>query len=150
MDPRIRAQFIFGEYLNNTDSIIELESLISDSVQNYCSKFPLENSNDLYTRTVYNTIHKIGNGIPIDQIKADLSSLRIGWNTFAYDSARSEIDEEDDFLENPFTVEAGALTCTKCGSNKVFSYSKQTRAGDESTSTFACCTICRNKWVYSG
>ena len=52
---------------------------------------------------------------------------------------QQKMDEYDQFLVKPFEVEEGVLECNKCGSKKTFSYSKQTRAGDEATTVFATC-----------
>ena len=149
MDSTVRVQFLFGEYISDKDTIVDLNNNIVTALKNYKEKFPLENTSNLYIRTVYNIIYSLKNGTPIDQIKMDLSCLRLGWNTFTYDDVRPEVQEEDDFLENPFIVEEGALECV-CGSKKVMSYQKQTRSLDEPSTTFAQCTRCRRKWIYNG
>ena len=58
-------------------------------------------------------------------------------------------NEQNDFIENPFEVEEGVIEC-KCGSKRVFSYSKQTRGADEPMTTFAQCMSCKKSWSYSG
>jgi len=63
-----------------------------------------------------------------------------------FDRMRLEETEEISYLENPPQVEEGAITC-KCGSSRVYSFSKQTRSGDESTTVFAMCCACNSKWV---
>ena len=63
-----------------------------------------------------------------------------------YDKVRYDIDEHDKFLIKPFEVDEGVLQCSKCNSNKTISYTKQTRSGDESTTVFAMCFNCNNKW----
>jgi DNA-directed RNA polymerase subunit M/transcription elongation factor TFIIS len=68
------------------------------------------------------------------------------YNTSEFDTYKKEINELDDFLNNPFEVDEGVLTCNKCNSNKTFSYTKQTRGGDESTTVFAMCSNCQTKW----
>ena len=37
-------------------------------------------------------------------------------------------------------IEEGVMECTKCGSKKTYSYTKQTRGGDEATTVFAICS----------
>ncbi|GHV49493.1 hypothetical protein AGMMS49579_01350 [Spirochaetia bacterium] len=56
-------------------------------------------------------------------------------------------EEEIEYLECPPIIEEGVLKC-KCGSSKVYSFSKQTRRCDESTTVFALCYVCKNKWIY--
>jgi DNA-directed RNA polymerase subunit M/transcription elongation factor TFIIS len=72
-----------------------------------------------------------------------------GWNHAVFRETKLRIKEQDDFLLNPFEVEEGVLEC-KCGSKRVFSYSKQVRSSDETMSTFASCNECSRQWVYSG
>ena len=62
-----------------------------------------------------------------------------------YDVFREKLAEHDRFLVKPFEVDEGVLVCSKCGSNKTISYTKQTRSGDESTTVFAMCFNCNNK-----
>nr|UOX61081.1 MAG: transcription elongation factor S-II [Diabrotica toursvirus 3a] len=50
------------------------------------------------------------------------------------------------FLEEP-GMEDSAFSCSKCKSKKILTMSKQTRRSDESTTVFAHCTSCSNKWV---
>ena len=38
------------------------------------------------------------------------------------------------------------VVCRKCGSDNVFSESRQTRSGDEATTIFFTCLNCGNKW----
>ena len=56
------------------------------------------------------------------------------------------LDEQDEFIVNPFEIEEGVLQCNKCYSKKTFSYTLQTRSSDEATTVFACCAQCGAKW----
>lgn len=67
-------------------------------------------------------------------------------NTNEYKIFKQKLNEIDDFLINPFEVDEGVLDCNKCGSNKTFSYTKQTRGGDESTTVFVVCSNCKSRW----
>ena len=67
-------------------------------------------------------------------------------NTEEHKIFKIKLDEIDDFLVNPFEVDEGVLDCHKCGSNKTFSYTKQTRGGDESTTVFVVCSKCKSRW----
>ena len=64
-----------------------------------------------------------------------------------YDVFRQKLEEHDRFLVKPFEVDEGVLTCNKCNSNKTYSYTKQTRSGDESTTVFAICSNCNARWT---
>lgn len=102
-----------------------------------------------YTRVIFQVIGDILLGKKLKQILSDIKSSNFGWNHSSYNNARGIIDEQDDFIEHPFQVEEGVLEC-KCGSRKVYSYSKQTRSADEPMTTYAECVSCGSKWTYSG
>jgi DNA-directed RNA polymerase subunit M/transcription elongation factor TFIIS len=79
----------------------------------------------------------------------NIKSDKFNWDQPAYKEMRLRLQEQDDFIENPFVVEEGIFEC-KCGSRRVFSYTKQCRSSDEPESVFAQCMACDNRWVYSG
>lgn len=74
---------------------------------------------------------------------------KVLWNSKSFDELRQIEEEQDKFIIQPFEIVEGITQC-KCGSKKVFSYSKQTRGGDEATSTFNECAKCKSKWMYNG
>ena len=69
----------------------------------------------------------------------------IGFNADCFSEVRQSINEQHNFIENPFEVEEGVLEC-KCGSRKTISFSKQIRCGDEGTTVFAKCVTCGATW----
>ena len=69
------------------------------------------------------------------------------WTNPIFNSLRLLELEFDDFTEKPIEVVEGILTCKKCKSNKVLSFSRQVRSSDEPTSVFAQCTNCKARWV---
>ena len=50
------------------------------------------------------------------------------------------------FKKIELSLEDGVIQCGKCKGHKVYSYTKQTRSGDESLTTFAFCSSCSSKW----
>jgi DNA-directed RNA polymerase subunit M/transcription elongation factor TFIIS len=103
-----------------------------------------------YSENLYYVVGEIiGKKKSLSAILKNIKSKRIGSNSPIYDTVKNAIAEEDDFIKNPFEVEEGILTC-KCGSKRVYSYTKQCRSSDEPMSTFAQCVACNSKWVYSG
>jgi DNA-directed RNA polymerase subunit M/transcription elongation factor TFIIS len=82
-----------------------------------------------------------------DAAKKVLADQAFGWRNHKFNSIRTKMSERDDFILKPFDVEDGTLTCKKCGSKKVFSYSKQIRSSDEPASVFAQCIECKSKWI---
>ena len=71
---------------------------------------------------------------------------RFGWNHKDFRQFKVKQEAFDQFLCTPLHVEEGVLQCSKCKSKRIFSTSKQTRAGDEATSVFAKCTECFAQW----
>lgn len=77
----------------------------------------------------------------------DIEKNNFMYQNDRFDSIREKISEYDKFIIKPFEVDEGVLTCHKCNSNKTFSYTKQTRSGDEATTVFAVCTNCNARWT---
>jgi DNA-directed RNA polymerase subunit M/transcription elongation factor TFIIS len=103
-----------------------------------------------YNALIYEIVGDIVSGVNLKEMLNNLKTGIIGWKHPVFNDIRMKIEEHDEFIMNPFEVEEGALTCAKCGCNKTYSYSKQTRSADEPMSTFAQCLNCKAKWVYSG
>ena len=101
----------------------------------------------LYNDLVFQAIGAITNGYKLSDLVKDIKENRIGWDDPYYNEIKNTQNEEDNFIENPFTVFEGVLECSKCRSKRTISYTKQTRSADESTSVIATCIKCKNKWV---
>ena len=98
---------------------------------------------------MYQVIGELITGKKVSETFECVKRCEMFWENSYYDSVRTRIMEKNDFIENPFEVEEGVCEC-RCGSKRVITYAKQTRGGDESTSTFATCIACKSSWVYSG
>lgn len=123
-------------------------SIIENNVYKITKDLP--NFEVEYKTVMYQVISDIQNGIKLCDILEQLKNKRIGWNHVGFEDWKYLLEEQDNFIENPFEVEEGALECKKCGSKKVFYYQKQCRGSDESSTTFATCVKCGSKWSYSG
>ncbi len=104
---------------------------------------------DEYNRVILQVVGDIINKRNITLILKDIKNGYIGWKHHSFDNAVMRLEEQDDFIEHPFQVEEGVLEC-KCGSKKVYSFSKQTRSADEPMTTYAQCVNCNSTWTYSG
>lgn len=82
----------------------------------------------------------------VESLFQKLKTKQLIWKDSLFENMLRIEQEEDDFLETPLEIAEGAIKC-KCGSERVFSFSKQTRSGDESTTVFALCSSCKSKWV---
>lgn len=133
--------------LKNTKNIALIEQAV----------FINSNGDDnLYTTNMYQIIGDFLAKKPLKEIFADIKSNKLGWDHSAYKELQSRLNEQDEFIENPFKVEEGVLECKAikngkvCGSKRVYSYTKQVRSCDEPATTFASCCACQAKWQYSG
>jgi len=136
MDYRKKGILALNIVFKNQKNIKKLENLIHD----------LSTSQDDYSLIVLEIIDCKRNKLSTKQIYEKLKNNNIQFNTEEFFNYQKEIDELDNFLNNPFEVDEGVLTCNKCGSNKTYSYTKQTRGGDESTTVFAMCSNCQARW----
>jgi DNA-directed RNA polymerase subunit M/transcription elongation factor TFIIS len=121
----------------------------SEDIKSIESKINSISTEENYIDNVYQIIGDI-NKFSTSKILSNIKHRRIGSEHPCFDEIRDKINEQDEFIKNPFKVEEGVLECNKCGSKRVYSYSKQTRSGDESSTTFANCVKCGAKWTYSG
>jgi DNA-directed RNA polymerase subunit M/transcription elongation factor TFIIS len=122
-------------------------SVIEKAVYSYITSQKLDEEE--YINIIYQIIGDLLNNRSLPDILLSIKTNKLGWNHKDFEEMAFKILEQDDFIENPFEVVEGVITCS-CGSNRVFSYNKQSRSSDEPMSTYSCCVVCNNKWVYSG
>ena len=116
-----------------------------------------EDVEQVYRQTIYETIGDISSGSKLGTILAKIKEAKVDWDHDTYAEWQEIMREQDDFIENPFEVAEGVLECNnilksgkKCGSKRVFSYTKQVRSCDEGCTTFATCCKCGAKWQHRG
>ena len=143
---RDNGKLALSTILNIEKNINIIEKYIFDASTN--SENEDENEN-LYNEYIYQTIGDIISGNKLKPTLANIKSKKLGWKHPSFDDFAFRLQEQDDFILNPFEVEEGVLEC-RCGSKRVYSYQRQTRGSDEPMSTFAECVACKNKWMYSG
>lgn len=61
-------------------------------------------------------------------------------------AVRDMFHEQDEFVEKPPEIDEGVIQCKRCRSKRTFSFSKQTRRGDESTTVFVRCSQCYHQF----
>lgn len=101
-----------------------------------------------YNNALYQLVHDIGKA-PLEQVLNELKAKKYCWNHESLNNYKNIEYEQDCFIIQPFEIVEGIVEC-RCGSKKVYSFSKQTRSGDESITTFNECLMCKKKWVYNG
>jgi DNA-directed RNA polymerase subunit M/transcription elongation factor TFIIS len=155
MDYRDKGKEALGTILKNEQNIRVIEKKIFDiSSKDQQSE---ENIEKVYKLTIFQTIGDIMNGEKLKDILENIRVEKVGWNHPTFKQMQNMLDEQNDFIENPFAVEEGVLECKArdkngqvCGSKRVFSYQRQVRSADEPMTTFASCCKCGTKWQYSG
>jgi DNA-directed RNA polymerase subunit M/transcription elongation factor TFIIS len=125
-------------FLNNEQNINIFEKYI----------YELSDENT-YKLNIYDVLSDINSGTKLANILKKIKSKKIGFKNEAFKDYIFEEEEQDNFIIKPFEIEEGVLEC-KCGSKRVYSYSKQSRSADEPMSTYAECMSCKKKWTYSG
>lgn len=110
-----------------------------------------KNEPTIYTWILYQTIGDISTKLEKRNVILErIKKGEIGWLHPVYNRIRARISEHDEYLIKPFDVEEGVVTCPKCHSQRVFSFSKQVRSADEPMTTFSRCAKCEYNWSYSG
>jgi DNA-directed RNA polymerase subunit M/transcription elongation factor TFIIS len=127
---------VLSKYIKNLNNVQKIEKKVDK----------ITNNQEEYKSLILEVVNNRRTGF---SCKTVMDMLKLGNyldNRKEYVEFREKIEEHDGFLVKPFEVDEGVLECGKCGSNKTISYTKQTRSGDESTSVFALCYHCNNKW----
>ena len=133
---------------------IDIESMLSLKINNqknkniflkYINQYIINMSHQDITMLLYSILLDIDK-LPLKEVLNNIKTCKYNWDNQYFDDIKSNIKEQDNFIVCPFEVDEGVLECTKCGSKKTFSYSKQTRSGDESTTVFATCVMCKSSW----
>jgi len=101
---------------------------------------------DKYINITMRVCNDIENKKSLREILSNLKKNKVLFQHDDFIDFKNLLDEEDEFTVNPFEIEEGVLECNKCYSKKTFSYTLQTRSGDEATTVFACCAQCGAKW----
>lgn len=139
MSYRDKGKEILSSVLSTPKNISLFESKI----------FYLTSTEKEYYNLLYQIVGEFLSGNNVKDTFSLLKCEKIGWKHPMYDDIRDRIKEQDDFVIKPFEVAEGVVEC-KCGSKRVFSYSKQVRSGDEGTTVFASCMACGKKWTEGG
>lgn len=143
------AKEILGQYLTKEKNIEILEKNIYLSLedQEYETEQELDKN---YNTVLYQVIGDIISEKNIKDVLSELKQGKVLWNHPEYDQLKIEMEEQDRFAENPIEIVEGIEDCKKCGSNKVSSYSVQTRSADEGMTTFCTCLSCNARWSHRG
>ena len=97
-----------------------------------------------YIQEIYNLIEAI---FTYDQrtLVNIISESGCGYDSPLFDQQRRNQADKDEVLTAMFEVEEGVITC-RCGSKRTYSSQRQTRGGDEGSTTFVVCAKCGKRW----
>jgi DNA-directed RNA polymerase subunit M/transcription elongation factor TFIIS len=144
---RSKGKTTLKKIFTKEQNVIIFEKNIYENSLKNLKKY--ENLEDIYIFNIYQFINDYNINKNVQELLKEIKNGKIHWkNNYFNDLIDKEI-EQDNFLIKPIEIEEGVLEC-KCGSKRVFSYQKQCRGGDESSTTFAECVACKSKWIYSG
>ena len=104
------------------------------------------NIEETYKQLIITVCCKIQSGIPLKDVLQTIKTGKVSWDCDEMEEYKHKLQEQDEFLEKPFEIEDGVIECNKCGSKRTYSYTKQTRSGDEATTVFSVCAKCGAKW----
>lgn len=141
---RESGKLVLATVLKHEQNIRIVEKCIHKNSKN-ANKY-----DEMYQRILYQTVGDILNGGNLKSVVKNIKNELVGWDHPVFKDIKHRIEEHDEFIVNPFEVEEGVTKCNKCGSERVFTYQKQTRGADEPMSTFAKCVKCKSQWSYSG
>ena len=123
-------------FIKNEMNRKNLENLVYISTEN----------EKLYKIVMHQVCIDLLNKVSLIDVINSVKNKKILRNHASFYECRIDEEEQDGFIMKPFEVSEGIVVC-KCGSNKVFSYSKQSRSADEPMTTYASCTKCKSSWV---
>lgn len=140
MEYRNLGKKVLGQALKNTKNIDIFEKNI----------FHVTDDEETYKTVLYQTIGDLLSGNKVKDVLELIKNKKIIWKHPSYQEFQNRLDEQNKFIEHPFEVVEGVLTCGKCKGNRVHYYQRQLRSSDEPMTTFATCVACNNKWKYDG
>lgn len=133
--------------LKNVECVKKKASQLEKITWSCYSQLPgaFSKNKDVYFELIYQVIGDALKGESNEAIQAGLLKMKSLWDHDIFTSVRNRVAEQDDFVMDPFEIEEGVIEC-RCGSKRVFSFTKQDRSCDEPTTVFAQCLSCNKKW----
>ena len=142
MEMRTNAKRALSLYVKKEKNVKVIEKhILNTCIAKKCT--PIEES---YKQLVISVCVQIQQGNSLQDVLDTIKQGNVLWDDTSMSEYKHKLEEQDNFLENPFEIEDGVIECNKCGSKRTYSYTKQTRSGDEATTVFSVCAECGAKW----
>lgn len=139
---RTNAKKALSLYVKKEKNVKVIEKhILNTCITKKCT--PIEES---YKQLVISVCVQIQQGNSLQDVLDTIKKGNVLWDDTSMSEYKHKLEEQDNFLENPFEIEDGVIECNKCGSKRTYSYTKQTRSGDEATTVFSVCAECGAKW----
>lgn len=151
---RNKTRDIFRKQLTINNDAYRLERYI----YKYSMRKYKKNIEKHYKNIVYQTVDDLSNNVSLNTVIENIKNDKMGWNHLIFKDIQNKLDEQDNFIENPFEVEEGVQQCKAfnpktgdtCNSKRVIYYQRQERGADEPMTTYNTCYSCGASWKYSG
>lgn len=119
------------------------ELVIFNELEDDCKKL----YNEKYLTILYNILCEIKSS-NIDTVFDNIKNNLTEWRHPQFAALDAKLQENDDIPFTNLEVNDGLYKCNVCGSEKTYSYQKQTRSADEPMTTFITCANkqCGKKW----
>lgn len=138
---RNNGKNILRGYIQSEKNVGVIEKSIFTLFQKEESK-----TTERYLEILYKVCYLKKRGKPLKDILQDTREGNLGYSNDIFSEMYRKQKEKDDYLENPFEIEVGVVTCKKCGSDRTIASTKMDRASDEPLSVYAQCMKCKHKW----
>lgn len=98
-------------------------------------------------QVIYEIGYMVNKDVKIVDVLNFLKNKKFGFNHSNFDTAKQKIKNIDMLTDDSFYCSDGVEKCSKCGSIKTITYSKQCRSADEGASVFIFCVSCKHRQV---
>lgn len=96
---------------------------------------------------IYEIGYMVKNNTRIVDTLDFLKNKQYGFNHQNFEIAKQKIKNIDMLVDDQFNCSDGVEKCSKCGSMKTITYSRQCRKSDEGATVFIFCVLCKHRSV---
>lgn len=158
MSYRDQGTSALSTVLNKEQNIRIIEKAVFESSISEAKSDDDDKIEKIYNSNLYQIIGDILNDVKLNDIIANIKNGKTSWTHPCFQEFEIKMEEQDNFIENPFEVVEGVQQCKSfnkktgkmCNSKRVIYYQVMHRGCDEPMTTHNTCCICGSKWSYSG
>ena len=143
-EKRARAMELLSNYVHISKNVQILEHLIY--IYSQSNKKYLYSTEDMYDMILYQCMIYLKNGKSITELGECFVQDKLGFKHTIFDKLILNQLEHDNYIEHPIDSTEGVFECSRCKSNHIITFQKQTRRADEGFTIFNTCVKCNHKW----